>query len=130
MHEASIMASIISSVLEELKKYPVEKVEEVSLTIGAITFLGEDQLQFAYEVLTRGTLLEGSKLVIDTEAVEVRCPSCSYEGPTELVDVGDLHGPIPALHCPRCGEGIEVTKGKGCAVRSVKVVEKDVQVQG
>lgn len=124
------MASIINSVLEELKKYQVEKVEEVDLTIGAITFLGEDQLQFAYEVLTRGTLLEGSTLVISTEAVEVRCPSCGYEGPSEVADVGDLHGMVPVMHCPRCSKGIEVTKGKGCTVRSVKVVEKDVPVQG
>jgi len=130
MHEASIMASIINSVLEELKKYPVERVEEVDLTIGAMTFLGEDQLQFAYEVLTRGTLLEGSSLVIDTEAVGVRCTSCGYDGPADLLGDGDLHGLVPALRCPRCGEGVEVTRGKGCTVRSVKVVEKDVQVQG
>ena len=43
MHEVSVMSSIIDSVLEELKGYQVERVEEVDLTIGALTFLGEEQ---------------------------------------------------------------------------------------
>lgn len=128
MHEVSIMSSIINSVLEELKKHRVEKVEEVDLTIGELTFLGEDQLQFAFEILTKNTILEGSKLVIDIEEVAVRCPSCSYEGKADYLKDEVYHTSVPALTCPQCGQGVEVTKGKSCVVRSVKVVESDVQV--
>ena len=108
----------------------MERVEEVDLTIGALTFLGEEQLKFAFEILTKDTLLEGSILVIDTEEVEVRCLSCDYLGPAEVLENEGFHGMVPILHCPRCGQGIEVTKGKSCLVRSVKAVEKDVPIQG
>jgi hydrogenase nickel incorporation protein HypA/HybF len=118
------MASIVEAVLEELKKHDVEKVEEVHMVIGEITFLGREQLEFAYEVVTRGTILEGSKLVITDEKVEVRCLSCGYTGGVEYVSGGGQDHAIPNLSCPSCGGGVEVTKGKGCAVTSLKVVQK------
>jgi hydrogenase nickel incorporation protein HypA/HybF len=130
MHEVSIMSSIIESVLTELKKYRLEKVEEVTLIIGEMTFLGEDQLRFAYEVLTKGTILEGSTLNMETEGAEVKCRSCSYLGKADYMDDEMYHTSVPLLSCPRCGEAVEVTKGKSCIVRSVKVVEEDVPVQG
>ena len=129
MHEVSIMSSIINSVLEELAKHDVERVEEVYLTLGSLTFLGEEQLQFAYEVLIKGTPLAGSKLVIEKEDVEICCRSCDYQGVADTID-GDFHGLVPILQCPRCNEDVDVIKGKSCTVRSLRVVEKDVPVQG
>lgn len=126
MHEVSVMSSILDSVLEELKKYRVEKVEAVYLTIGELTFLGEDQLRFAFEVLTKGTILEGAELVVDREAVEVRCRGCGYAGKAEYLEDEMYHLQVPTLSCPRCGKGVEAVKGKSCMVRSVKVVESDV----
>jgi hydrogenase nickel incorporation protein HypA/HybF len=130
MHEVSIMSSILESVLEELKKHRIEKVEEVYLTIGEMTFLGEDQLSFAYEILSKGTILEGSKLVMEIEETEVECKACSYKGKADHLEDEVYHTFIPLLSCPKCGLGIEVTKGKSCVVRSVRVVETDVPVQG
>lgn len=124
MHEVSVMASIVEAVLEELKKHDVEKVEEVSLVIGEITFLGREQLEFAYEIVTRGTPLEGSKLAISEEKVEVRCPSCGYQGGVDYVNGGGQDHMIPNLSCPKCAGRVEVTKGKSCAVTSLKVVER------
>ena len=57
MHEVSVMSGIVESVLKELEKHDVLRVEEVLLTLGELTFLGEEQLQFAYEIITRDTLL-------------------------------------------------------------------------
>lgn len=129
MHEVSIISSIIDSVLAELGKYQVETVEEVYLTLGSLTFLGEDQLEFAYDVLSKGTKLDGSKLVIEKEDVEIRCRSCGYQGPPDNIE-GDFHGLVPILQCPRCDEDVDVIKGKSCTVRSLRVVQKDVPVQG
>lgn len=123
MHEVSVMASIVEAVLEELKRHDVESVEEVDLVIGEITFLGREQMEFAYEVVTRGTILEGSRLVMHEEKVEVECPSCGYAGPVPYVGGSPDHM-IPDLSCPRCSGAVRVTKGKGCRVTSLRVVER------
>ncbi|MBI0583237.1 MAG: hydrogenase maturation nickel metallochaperone HypA [Methanomassiliicoccus sp.] len=126
MHEVGVMTSILEAVLEELKNHKVQKVEEVRLTIGDLTYLGEDQLSFAFEILTRGTILEGSTLVVEHEEVEVRCPTCGYDGRAEYYQDEMYSSNVPTLNCPRCGSRVDVVKGKSCTVRSIKVVEEDV----
>ncbi|MEM0449731.1 MAG: hydrogenase maturation nickel metallochaperone HypA [Methanomassiliicoccales archaeon] len=121
MHEVSVMASIVEAVLEELKKYEVERVEEVDLLIGELTFLGREQLEFAFDVVTRGTILEGSKLMISEEKLEVDCTSCGYTGPVSYIE-GTRDHMVPDLSCPKCGAAVKVVKGKGCQVTSLKVV--------
>jgi hydrogenase nickel incorporation protein HypA/HybF len=122
VHEVSVMSSIVEAVLQELDKHDIEKVEAVDMVVGELTFLGEDQLQFAYEIITRDTILEGSKLNIIPEKTEIKCNSCGYIGPVNYIHHGD-HYSHPDLSCPKCGGGVEILKGKSAAVRSVQVVE-------
>ena len=58
VHEVSVISGIVNAVLEELEKYDVIKVSAVDILIGDMTMLGDEQLTFAYEVVTRDTLLE------------------------------------------------------------------------
>jgi hydrogenase nickel incorporation protein HypA/HybF len=128
MHEVGVMTSILEAVLEELQGHEIIEVEEILLTVGELTYLGEDQLSFAFEILTKGTILEGSILVIEQEAVELKCHSCGYHGVANYYQDGMQGYKVPTLDCPQCGARAEVTKGKGCTVRSIKVVEQDVPV--
>ncbi|MBC7107718.1 MAG: hydrogenase maturation nickel metallochaperone HypA [Methanomassiliicoccales archaeon] len=124
MHEVSVMSDIINAVLGQLGHYEIEKVEEVVLVVGELTFLGEEQLRFAFEILSKGTILEGAELIIETEKAILRCPSCGFEGPPEHIGDGTFHFSIPILSCPKCGNQADIIKGKCCGVTSVKVVEK------
>jgi hydrogenase nickel incorporation protein HypA/HybF len=124
MHEVSVMSGIIEGVLEELSKHDVEKVEEVTLVIGESTFLGRDQMEFAFEILSKGTPLEGAQLIIEDEPVEVECPSCHYSGKAEMIQGPDFHVMVPKLNCPSCGKNANMTKGRSCRVASIKVVER------
>jgi hydrogenase nickel incorporation protein HypA/HybF len=123
MHEVSVMSSIIENVQQALTGHKYERVEEVNLVVGELTYLGKDQLEFAYEVLTRGTDLEGSKLVIEDEKVEVSCPQCGYSGPANYIGDESYHANVPSLYCPACQAHAKVVKGKSCRISSVKVVE-------
>jgi len=123
MHEVAIMSSIIEAVLAELDGHEVERVEEVTLVVGELTFLGEEQLRFAFDVLSRGTILEGASLRMEKEELSVKCPACGYEGKADYVEDSAFHYSIPVLACPRCGGRVEVLKGKSCGVSSLRVVE-------
>ncbi|MCL2148725.1 MAG: hydrogenase/urease maturation nickel metallochaperone HypA [Methanomassiliicoccaceae archaeon] len=118
------MAELMSAIERELESRNVVSVKEVALTVGRLTNLGAEQLGFAYEVMSRGTVFEGSTLVIEEEAVRVSCGKCGYEGPAKSIDMGEeTHLQIPVLSCPECGGAVSVTAGKSCCVRSIEIEE-------
>ena len=123
MHEVSVVSDLVSAILKELEKYNVEKVEEVTLVIGEMTSLGTEQMEFAYEVVTKGTVLEGSKLIIESEKIEVHCGSCGYDGPVEMLISDYSEHSIPILSCPKCKGHVKVTAGQTCSVRNLRIVE-------
>ena len=116
---------MVDAILKELENYDVEKVEAVNVLIGDLTSLGAEQLEFAYEIVTRGTLLEGSKFNIEREEVRVRCKECGYEGPADSLESDYLDHSIPVIACPKCGGGVDITAGQACRVRDLDIVGVD-----
>ena len=53
MHEFSMTNQIVNYILEEAKKHNARRVNEVHLTIGKLTFLGLEQVKFAYKILVK-----------------------------------------------------------------------------
>ena len=122
MHEFSVTSQIVQNVLAEAEKRRAKKVTEVHLTIGKLTFLGLEQVRFAYEVLTKGTIMEGSELVIEEQEGVVKCSNCSYEGGFKYEDDPLYHVPVPTLKCPKCSSTVNITAGKECTIRNIKMM--------
>jgi len=126
VHEFSVTSQIVEAVLKEAEKHKAKRVVEVHLDIGKLTFLGLEQVRFSYEVLVKGTIMEGSKLHIHERDGVVKCGSCGYEGDFKYEDDPMYHIPTPTLHCPKCGETVEIVGGRECTIRDVKLlVDKD-----
>ncbi len=126
VHEVSVISGMVNAVIEELKNHDVASVSGVDIVIGDLTQLGDEQLQFAYEIVTRDTILEGSVLNIEHEPIEVSCDGCGYSGPVKMLDAGDYSShAIPVLSCPECGGYVKVTSGQSCCVRSLEIEEAD-----
>ncbi len=115
-------SQILRSVLEEAEKRRAKKVTEVQLVIGKLTFLGLEQVRFAYEVLTKGTVLDGSKLIIEEEEGVVECSECGYKGGFKYADDSMYHVPVPTLECPQCGSLVKIVAGKECTLKSIKMM--------
>lgn len=124
MHEFSITSQIVQNVLAEAEKRGAKKVTEVNLTIGKLTFLGLEQVRFAYEVLTKGTIAEGSRLVIEEQEGFVKCSNCGYQGGFKYEDDPMYHVPVPTLKCPKCGSTVSIASGKECTIRNIKMLVK------
>ena len=123
MHEVSVMADLMAAIKKELERYDVLSVKEVTLVIGKLTNLGIEQLEFAFEVMSRNSILEGSKLVIEEEDIIVNC-KCGYEGPVENLEMGEgSHYSVPILSCPNCGSSVTIIAGRSCCVRSLDIEE-------
>lgn len=122
MHEFSMTTQIVNYVLEEAKKHNAKRVNEVHLIIGKFTFLGLEQVKFAYELLVKNTIMEGSKLHIEEKDGSVKCSNCGYEGDFKYEDDPVYHVPSPTLNCPKCGGVVNIVGGKECTIKSIKLV--------
>jgi hydrogenase nickel incorporation protein HypA/HybF len=116
-------SQIVESVLGEAKKHEAKKVMEVHLVIGKLTFLGVEQVRFAYGILTEDTLMKGSKLIIKEKDGVIECSNCGYRGTLEFKDDIMYHVPTPLFKCPECGEAVKIVEGKECTIESIKMVK-------
>jgi len=122
MHEFSVTSQIVQSVLAEAEKRNAKKVTEVHLIIGKLIFLGVEQVRFAYEALSKGTILEGSKLIIEEQEGNVKCGNCGYEENFKYQDDPLYHVPVPTLKCPQCSHVVSIVSGKECVIKTVKML--------
>ena len=125
MHESSVTKQIVQYVLQEAEKQGAKRVLEVNLVIGKLSLLGLEQVKFVYEILVKGTIMEGSKLLIEEKDGLVKCTSCGYERQISYGDVSGYHVPtvpIMTLHCPKCEGSVEIVEGRECLIKSLKLI--------
>lgn len=121
MHEFSRTSQIVEAVLSEAEKQHAAKVIEVELEIGDLTFLGIEQVRFAYEILTDKTIAKNSKLKINQIQGRGRCDSCGYDGPLSYLDDERFHIIVPTFNCPRCGKPLSISAGRECVIKRIRI---------
>ncbi len=121
MHEFSIMSQLVERVVEEARKRNAKRVIEVELYVGQLSFLNSEQMRFAYSVLSKGTILENSHLIINIIDARVKCEVCGFDGKPDYIDDASYHVSAPLFLCPVCGSPVEVLEGRGCIIRRVKL---------
>ncbi|HMK97850.1 MAG TPA: hydrogenase maturation nickel metallochaperone HypA [Acidimicrobiales bacterium] len=106
----------INALVERLTAGPIPgEVLEVRIRAGA--GFSAEALAQAYEMLTAGTSLEGSELVVEEQAEQHRCADC---GAAWTPAADDVVSHI-AL-CPSCGTLATWVDMKGIEVLAVKYV--------
>ena len=126
MHEVSVMARVVESVLKSLAGRDIVRVESIRLEIGDLTMLGREQLRFAWGILANEGPLKGSRLVIVRKPAVVACPACGYRGAPKSAPKGWSHTAIPLIACPKCGREVDIVGGRETIVQSLRAVAKDV----
>jgi hydrogenase nickel incorporation protein HypA/HybF len=121
MHEFSRTSQIVEAVLSEAQKEGAVKVIEVELEIGDLTFLGIEQVRFAYKILTDKTIAKDSKLKIDKIPGRGACEGCGYDGPLSYVDDEQFHIIVPTFNCPRCGKPLSISAGRECVIKRIRI---------
>ena len=88
MHELGIVRNIVAIVGEAAKG---RRVRRVSIEVGELSGVMTDAIAFCFEVVARGTLVEGAALEIREIEGRARCDACGAEFATET-----LFMPAPA----------------------------------
>ncbi len=116
MHELSIALNLVEIAEAAAEGQPVQTVH---LRLGAMAGVVKDALLFAYDVATKGTLLEGSRLDIEDVPLVIYCPRCRCE--RELAS-------IQSLQCPVCGEfSADLRRGRELEIISLEVLQDEAE---
>jgi hydrogenase nickel incorporation protein HypA/HybF len=85
MHELSIATSIIKTSEKEVQDNGGEKVLEIHLEIGKLSGVELLSLLFIWELASKGTVLQDSKLTITEPEGIAQCAECETEYKLEKI---------------------------------------------
>jgi len=112
MHELSVTQNVLNIALEHAAKAGARRILQIDLVIGELSSIVDDSVQFYFDIISRGTMAEGARLVFHRIPATFRCRRCGETFP--------LEGPEPA--CPRCGnDSMEPIAGTEFYVESIEV---------
>jgi hydrogenase nickel incorporation protein HypA/HybF len=91
MHELSIAEELLSIIRDNAEKAGIRKVAAVNLRIGEFSSVLPESLEFAFRILSQGTISDGARVNIDHTPASFLCGRCGAQ-----VGRDDSS-------CPRCG---------------------------
>ena len=65
MHEWGITESVIKEIIKQAEENGLKKIDRVCLSVGADTGITSESLEFCFQNLAAGTILESVKVEID-----------------------------------------------------------------
>ncbi len=112
MHELSLCESIVQALEEAAKQQHFSRVRTVWLEVGDLAGVEIPALEFGWEVVSRHTLAEGSKLEI------IRIPGQAFcQGCANTVAVKQRFDA-----CPHCGSyQLQITGGEALRIKELEV---------
>ena len=115
MHELPITESILKIVVKHAERNAVQKVMAIHLKVGKLSDLEDDWIQRYFDYLSKGTVAEGAKLVIERTPIVVRCNGCGTSYDVEMATMGEAV-------CPSCGEkGKTLLSGREYYIKNMEV---------
>ncbi len=92
MHEVSLMEQTLEIALENARQQGANKINRLKMRIGEMSGVVPEALEFAFDVVTEGTIAAGAVLEIEPVPVVCYCPNCQREfHPSDLF-----------YQCPNC----------------------------
>ncbi len=112
MHEMSLCEGILQILEAEAEKQRFSRVKRVILDIGVLSGVEIPALEFAFDVVMRGSLAENAVLEINRLRGSAWCFACA-----ETVAIEARYDP-----CPQCGGyQLQVNGGDEMRIQSLEV---------
>ena len=102
MHELSVTQSLLDIALRHAERADARRITRLNLLIGELASIVDDSVQFYWDIVSRGTIAEGSELHFERVPGRLRCLVCGHTFPLNPQDYA----------CPACGE-VRVTAAGG-----------------
>lgn len=117
MHEMGIVRNIQEVAEKHAATNNVKKVVSITVGAGELSGLVEELLQHCFGYLSRETVTEGAKLILEIDPIVMGCEKCRKN--FELQD-----GKIDEATCPQCGdtESLTLVSGREIYVKHMEVL--------
>lgn len=77
MHEVSIMENTIKIVQEKAEENNLKNVSRITIKIGELAGVMSEALEFAFQGMSKGTIVEHAKLCIEKVDATAMCDDCN-----------------------------------------------------
>jgi hydrogenase nickel incorporation protein HypA/HybF len=115
MHELSIANRLVEIATELAQNEGDLRVKSVNVRIGALSCVHKNALWFSFDLVTKGTVLEGATLEIIDVPVTIFCVPCNREM--------ELPG-IQRFRCPQCDTpSADIRQGRELDIESLELIE-------
>lgn len=112
MHELSVTENVLDIAVKHASKAGAARVTLVNITIGQLSSIVDDSVQFYWDLITENTLCEGSKLIFFRIPAKFQCSSCNFEYGLSS----------ESAVCPNCGSILnKVISGEEFFVDSIEI---------
>jgi hydrogenase nickel incorporation protein HypA/HybF len=109
MHEMSIAQSLLDIVLQESQQHQVTRVLALYLKIGELSAVETESLRFCFDLIARGTPVEGARLDIEEVPITCRCRVCGCRFRAQELD----------FNCPACkANEVDMVSGRELSLES------------
>jgi hydrogenase nickel incorporation protein HypA/HybF len=92
MHELSIAIDLVELSAAEARRIGHVHVDAVHVRLGPLSGIVKEALLFCFDAAAAGTIIEGARLQIESEAVVVWCAACQNQ--RELLDLQHRRCPV------------------------------------
>jgi hydrogenase nickel incorporation protein HypA/HybF len=125
MHEFSTAVGIVETINDVAKKNNAKRIIKVDLVVGEFTMLNSEQLTFAFEIASEGTLAEGAEVIITEQRGQIECKDCKYKGDIKKKDEKVDHLVVDLsniFECPKCkSNNTDISGGRDIYVNNIEV---------
>lgn len=116
MHEIGVVRQVIRTVEDFAKENDIKEVSEIVLDIGELSLVIPKYVEDIYAVTAEGTILEGTKLIINVIPGMAECDECD-----EIFNVIEHEG-----YCPNCGSfEKQVLSGTDFMIKEIHIPEDE-----
>ena len=111
----SIVQALIEQVESEVQKSgQTGRVTGLELVIGRLSGVHTDSIRFAYEFLSKDSILADAELRIREPSAHLVCQACGARDPISQLE----------MHCPHCGSGdVVIEGGRELVLQSIELEE-------
>ena len=112
MHEISLVRSILEIAWEQAQKAQAQRIEAIELDVGMLAGVEWHALDFAWQAVIPGTVLEQADRIIKRIPGRARCLECGQE-----FGVDQLYHTCPACSSPFT----QILSGKELRIKALTV---------